>query len=88
MTSLPGEKASPCARVVHRDPEGKSRAWRPGLAVLDGGHVKIDAGKIFEHHRTWRAALKPGKSLDVSKAALASVDHSIRTHGIRTAMLR
>ena len=47
--------------------------------MLDGGHVKIDASKIFEHHRTRRAALKPGKSFDVSLAALARVDHSIRT---------
>src|SRR6202046_3087012 len=51
--------------------------------MLDGGHVKIDAGKIFEHHRTRRTALQPGKSLDVSKAALARVDHGIRTVFLR-----
>ena len=51
--------------------------------MLDGGHVQIDASKVFQHHRIRRAALKPGKSLDVPKAALAPVDYGIGTVFLR-----
>src|SRR5271154_3542670 len=60
-----------------------SRPWRTCEAVLDRGHVEVDAGKIFDQHRAWRAALKPSKSLDVSQAAFACVDHCIGTGFLR-----
>lgn len=40
--------------------------------------IEIDAGQVIDHDVGGRAALKRGKSFDVTEAALARVDRGIR----------
>src|SRR5439155_8805314 len=53
-------------------------ALRAFVSLFERGDVQINAGKIVENDSSGRTTLELGKRFDVTKAAIARVDHRAR----------
>src|SRR5947207_10374891 len=70
--------------IIHnRHVESIACALGAPVALFEGGDIQINAGKIVENDFSCRTALELGKRFDVTKTALARLDHGSRATLLR-----
>src|SRR4029077_1878370 len=75
---MASEKSAPgSAGIGDRYVKRITCALRSLVSLLEGGDIQIHCGEVVEHHLGGRTALKLGKSLNVTKTALAGVDYRV-----------
>src|SRR5947208_5709277 len=70
-------------RIRYRYVKRITCALRAFVSLFERGDVQINAGKIVENDSSGRTTLELGKRFDVTKAALARLDHGSRATLLR-----